>query len=75
MCIRDRYYLVPAYFKGSYETESRHIGNVASLKVDWLTTLFAGSYINLGIFFAGLAVVFVAILLDRTVLGLSLIHI
>ena len=66
------YYLVPAYFKGSYETESRHIGNVASLKVDWLTTLFAGSYINLGIFFAGLAVVFVAILLDRTVLGYQL---
>ena len=66
------YYLVPAYFKGSYETESRHIGDVASLKVDWLTTLFAGSYINLGIFFAGLAVVFVAILLDRTVLGYQL---
>ena len=66
------YYLVPAYFKGSYETESRHIGDVASLKVEWLTTLFAGSYINLGIFFAGLAVVFVAILLDRTVLGYQL---
>ena len=25
------YYLIPAYFKGSYETESRHITEVASL--------------------------------------------
>lgn len=66
------YYLIPAYFKGSYETESRHIGEVASLKVEWLTTLFAGSYINLGIFFAGIAVLFVAVLLDRTVLGYQL---
>ena len=53
------YYLVPAYFKGSYETESRHIPEAASLKVQWLTDLFAGSYINLGLFIAAISVIFV----------------
>ena len=66
------YYLVPAYFKGSYETESRHIGDAASLKVGWLTNLFAGSYINLGLFIALIAVVIIAVILDRTVLGYQL---
>ncbi len=66
------YYLIPAYFKGSYETESRHITELASLKVGWLTAMFAGSYINLGIFLAVIAVIFVAVLLDRTVLGYQL---
>ena len=66
------YYMVPAYFKGSYETESRHIPAAASLKVDWLTTLFSGSYINLGLFIAVLSVIAVAVVLDRTVLGYQL---
>ena len=66
------YYMVPAYFKGSYETESRHIPDAASLKVDWLTTLFSGSYINLGLFIAVLSVIAVAVVLDRTVLGYQL---
>lgn len=66
------YYLVPAYFKGAYETESRHITDLASLKVSWLTSLFAGSYINVGLFLAVLAVIFVAVVLERTVLGYQL---
>ena len=65
-------YLVPAYFKGSFETESRHISDAASLKVDWLTAIFAGSYINLGLFIALVAVTIVAIILNRTVLGYQL---
>jgi simple sugar transport system permease protein len=66
------YYLIPAYFKGSYETESRYISEAASLKVGWLTAMFAGSYINLGLFLAVIAVILVAVLLDRTVLGYQL---
>ena len=38
------YYLMPAYFKGAYETESRQIPEAASLKVSWLTSLFGGEY-------------------------------
>ena len=66
------YYLVPAYFKGAYETESRQIPEVASLKVSWLTSLFAGSYINIGLFLAVIAVIVVGVVLDRTVLGYQL---
>lgn len=66
------YYLVPAYFKGSFETESRQITEAASLKVGWLTSLFAGSYINLGIFIAMAAVMVVAVILKDTVLGYQL---
>jgi simple sugar transport system permease protein len=66
------YYLVPAYFKGSFETESRHISDAASMKVGWLTGLFAGSYINLGIFMALAAVGIIAVILNRTVLGYEL---
>ena len=66
------YYLVPAYFKGSFETESRHIGEAASLKVPWLSSLFAGSYINLGLFLALISVFIISIILKETVLGYQL---
>jgi simple sugar transport system permease protein len=66
------YYTVPAFFKGSFETESRMIPAAASLKLPALTDLFAGSYINLGIVVAGLAVVVVSLILNRTVLGYQL---
>ena len=67
------YYVVPGYFKGEYlETESRKISQAASLKVSWLTNLFEGSYINLGIILALLSVVIVAFILDRTTLGYEL---
>ena len=66
------YYLMPAYFKGAYETESRQIPEAASLKVSWLTSLFAGSYINIGLFLAVVAVILVAVVLERTVLGYQL---
>lgn len=67
------YYVVPEYFKGAYlETESRKIPDAASLKVDWLTDLFNGSYINLGFFLALLAVVVIAFLLNRTTIGYEL---
>lgn len=67
------YYIVPAYFKGAYlETESRRIPAAASLKVDWLTKLFKGSYINLGFFLAIGVVLLVAYILERTTLGYEL---
>ncbi|MBA1337053.1 MAG: ABC transporter, permease protein 1 [Firmicutes bacterium] len=67
------YYVVPAYFKGTYlETESRRIPYAASLKVSWLTDMFNGSYINLGFFLAIIAVVVIAFILERTTLGYEL---
>jgi ABC-type uncharacterized transport system permease subunit len=66
------YYLIPAYFKGSFETESRHISDAASLKVPWLTSLFEGSYINLGLFLALASVAVVSVILKKTVLGYQL---
>lgn len=67
------YYVVPEYFKGAYlETESRKIADAASLKVQWLTDLFDGSYINLGFFVAILAVAVIAFLLNRTTSGYEL---
>lgn len=66
------YYTVPAYMKGELETESRLIGQSASLKVDWMTNLFHGSFINLGFFIVIAAVALVAFLINRTTLGYEL---
>lgn len=67
------YYVVPAYFKGTYlETESRKIPDAASLKVEWLTEMFSGSYINLGLFLAIISVIVIAFIIDRTTFGYEL---
>ncbi|MCR8632691.1 ABC transporter permease [Paenibacillus radicis (ex Xue et al. 2023)] len=67
------YYVVPAYFKGAYlETESRNLSDTALLKEPFLSELFGGSYINLGIFIALIAVILVAFIIDRTTLGYEL---
>jgi len=67
------YYVVPGYFKGQYlETESRPIPEAASLKTPWLTELFAGSYLNLGIFLALAAIIIIAFVLNKTTLGYEL---
>lgn len=67
------YYIVPMYLKGEYlETESATIPTIGSLKVGWLTDLFQGSYINLGIFIAILIVLLIKFVLDRTTLGYEL---
>lgn len=72
ICYWIVYYAVPAYFKGSSETESRNILEAASLKTPWLTNLFQDSYINLGIFIAIIAVIVVGFILNKTVLGYQL---
>jgi ABC-type uncharacterized transport system permease subunit len=66
------YYLVPAYFKGTFETESQSIPAAASLRTEWLSELFNGSYINIGVFLAVAAVLVCAFLLERTTLGFEL---
>lgn len=66
------YYTVPAYFRGSFETESQHIPAAASLRLDSLSQLFNGSFINLGLLLALLAVIVTAFVIDRTVLGFEM---
>lgn len=67
------FYVVPRYFKGPFlETESQRIPYAASLKTQWLTALFRGSFINLGIFLAVLFVLASAFVLERTTLGYQL---
>ncbi len=66
-------YVVPRYLRDIFmETESRRIPAAASLRTEWLTDLFRGSYINLGLVLAIAAVAAIAFLLDRTVFGYEL---
>jgi general nucleoside transport system permease protein len=67
------YYAVPAYFKGEFlETESKKLPDTATLKVPFLSDLFGGSYINLGLFLAVIVVIVVAFVINRTTLGYEL---
>lgn len=67
------YYTVPAYFKGEFlETESRPLSEAASLKLPFLSQMFGGSYINLGLFLALIAVFIVAFIIEKTTLGYEL---
>jgi simple sugar transport system permease protein len=66
------YYFVPAYIKGRYDTESATIKSTASLRVPWLTDLFNGSSMNLGIFIAIFAAIAVWFILEKTTFGYEL---
>ena len=66
------YYAIPAYFKGNLETESKLLADSATLRAPWLSNIFGGSYINLGIFVAIIAVIIVAFILNKTTLGYEL---
>lgn len=67
------YYVVPTYFKGEYlETESQKLPEEATLRIPFLSDIFAGSYINLGIFLAVITVVIIAFIINRTTLGFEL---
>lgn len=72
ICYWIVYYAVPFYFKGSSETESKNIPEIASLRANWLTDLFSGSYINLGILISIIAVIVIGFILNKTVLGYEL---
>lgn len=66
------YYIVPGYFKGGTETESAQISSTASLKTPFLTEMFQGSYINLGLFFAVIAVIIIGFIINKTTIGFEL---
>jgi general nucleoside transport system permease protein len=67
------YYAVPAYLKGEFlETESKPLPEAASLKVPFLTEMFNGSYINLGLFIAVLVVIIVSLIINKTTFGYEL---
>ena len=65
-------YAIPAYFKGTMETESKLLADGATLRVAWLKSLFNGSFINLGIFVAIAAVILIAFILNKTTFGYEL---
>ncbi len=66
------YYMVPKYLKGTTETESARLADSATLKADWLSNIFGGSYINYGIFLAIFSVIIIWFILNKTVLGYEL---
>jgi general nucleoside transport system permease protein len=67
------YYAVPGYFKGEFlETESRKLAEESTLRAPFLTEMFDGSYINLGLFLAVIVVFIVAFIIDKTTLGFEL---
>ncbi|WP_449540070.1 ABC transporter permease [Ferdinandcohnia sp. Marseille-Q9671] len=67
------YYVVPGYFKGEFlETESQKLPDTASLRVPFLTEMFQGSYVNLGLFLAIIAVIIVGFIINKTTLGFEL---
>lgn len=67
------YYVIPSYFKGEFlETESRKLPEAATLRAPFLTEMFQGSYVNLGLFLAVIAVIIVAFIINKTTLGFEL---
>ena len=67
------YYTVQDNFTSeNVATESLMLPETATIKAQWLSNLFDGSYINLGIILAIIAVVVVWFILEKTVLGYEL---
>lgn len=67
------YYVVRDYFpNGSKATESLPLADELTLRSSWLSNLFAGSYINLGILVAIIAVIIIAFILNKTTFGYEL---
>lgn len=67
------YYVVRDYFpNGNKATESLPLADSVTLRASWLSNLFGGSYINLGIILAIIAVVLIAFILNKTTFGYEL---
>lgn len=66
------YYLVPTCIPGSFNTESKPINSTATLRVEWITKLFKGSYLNIGFVLAILSVILVWWILEKTTFGYEL---
>ncbi|MBP3887923.1 MAG: ABC transporter permease [Cellulosilyticum sp.] len=67
------YYVVKDYFpNGNKATESLPLADNLTLRSTWLSDLFGGSYINLGIIIAIVAVLVIAFILNKTTFGYEL---
>lgn len=67
------YYVVPGYFKGEYlETESKKLPADATLRSEFLSDLFNGSYINNGFILAIIITIIIAFIINKTTLGYQL---
>jgi simple sugar transport system permease protein len=66
------YYFVPVLIPGQFNTESKAIHQSASLRLEWLTKLFEGSYVNIGLFLAIICVFLVWWILEKTTFGYEL---
>ena len=66
------YYFVPTLIPGAFDTESSKIKETASLRLPWLTELFKGSAVNLGLFIAIFAAIAVWFILEKTTFGYEL---
>lgn len=67
------YYVVRDYFpNGNKATESLPLADGLTLRSSWLSNLFGGSYINLGIIIAIIAVIVIAFILNKTTFGYEL---
>ncbi|MDR5659969.1 ABC transporter permease [Serpentinicella sp. ANB-PHB4] len=66
------YYFVPLYIRGAFDTESATIRSTASLRTEWLSDLFNGSPVNLGLFIAIAAAIAVWWILEKTTFGYEL---
>ena len=67
------YYVVKDYFpNGSKATESLPLADNLTLRASWLSDLLGGSYINLGIIIAVIAVILIAFILNKTTFGYEL---
>jgi general nucleoside transport system permease protein len=65
-------FLIRTMLHGSTTDRTAQIPNSASLHIGWLSDMFSGARMNLGIFLAILAVLLVYWILNRTVLGYEL---
>lgn len=66
------YYFVPSQIPGNFNTESAVINNSASLRTEWLSNLFKGSYVNLGLFIAIITAFIIWWVLEKTTFGYEL---
>ena len=65
-------YGVSRWIPGRFTTTSANIRETASLRTPWMTTLFDGSAVNLGLILALLACVLVWFILEKTTFGFEL---
>src|SRR5690554_3943104 len=67
------YYVVSCYFKGEYfETESKKLPADSTLRSEFLSDLFNGSYINNGFILAIITTIIIAFIINKTTLGYQL---